>query len=98
MTVKYTVDAAQDLNEIALFIAQNNPDRALSFVEEIRLQCRKLADLSIKIQFVPEYGENIRRFPFGNYNIFYTIDDEQVIVVRVLGASLKPDIIDVTDL
>ena len=35
MTVLYTVDAEQDLTGIALYIAEDNPDRALSFVEEI---------------------------------------------------------------
>ncbi len=98
MTVLYTVDAEQDLTGIALYIAEDNPDRALSFVEEIRLQCRKLSDLSIKVQLVPEYGHGIRRFPFGNYNIFYTNREEQVIIVRVLAAKLEPEMIDVSDL
>jgi plasmid stabilization system protein ParE len=35
MNVKWTVEALNDLEEIELFIAKDNIDRALSFVNEL---------------------------------------------------------------
>ena len=35
MNVKWTVEALNDLDEIELFIAKDNIDRALSFVNEL---------------------------------------------------------------
>lgn len=44
MMVEFSTEAESDLEQIADFIAQDNPRRVLSFVEELRSKCFALAD------------------------------------------------------
>ena len=48
--------AELDLEEIADFIALDNPRRALSFVRELRERCQKIAWFPEAIQLRPELG------------------------------------------
>ena len=38
----YTPQSKKDLSDIGLYIARDNPRRAMSFVRELREQCRKI--------------------------------------------------------
>ena len=40
----YTPQSKKDLNDIGLYIARDNPRRAMSFVRELREQCRKITE------------------------------------------------------
>ena len=42
MGVLFTPLAETDLEDIGDYIAQDNPARALSFIQEIRAQCQKI--------------------------------------------------------
>jgi toxin ParE1/3/4 len=86
--VALSAEAESDLEAIADFIAKDNPARALSFVQELRARCRRLADMPMGYPLVPRYGkQGIRRRVHGNYQIFYRADDEQVYVVRILHGA-----------
>lgn len=88
MIVALSAEAESDLEDIADFIARDNPARALSFVQELRASCRNLADMPMGYPLVPRYEKRgIRRRVHGNYQIFYRVDDEQVYVVRALHGA-----------
>lgn len=76
-----------DLEEIADYIARDNPARAVSFIREIRAQCLKMTDYPEAAPLRPELGEGIRLVPFGRYLIFYTIHASSVRVERILHSA-----------
>jgi toxin ParE1/3/4 len=98
MIVVITADAETDLERIGDAIAQHNPARALTFVQELRLKCDTLALAPRRFALVPRYEHTgIRRVVHGNYLIFYRVRDEVVEVTHILhgamnfGAILFPD-------
>ena len=84
MRCVFTRAAEQDLEGIADFIATDNPRRAFSFVADIKERCAKIAERPNAAALARAFGENIRKVPFGNYIIFYTVEDESVVVLRIL--------------
>ncbi|MBL8415813.1 MAG: type II toxin-antitoxin system RelE/ParE family toxin [Propionivibrio sp.] len=79
MKVEFSPVAKDDLLEIALYIAQDNPVRALSFVEELETQCLLLGQAAGIGAPRPELGEGVRMLPHGRYLIFYR---EHVSMIR----------------
>lgn len=87
--------AELDLEEIGDYIARDNPQRAVSFIREIREQCVKIAAMPLAAPLRHELGEGFRMASFGRYLIFYTVDAESVRVERVLhGARNIPALFD----
>lgn len=77
-----------DLEEIGDYIAQDNPARALTFIQEIRAQCQKIGKSPLAYRARPELGDGIRSCPFGNYVILYQPDAPDVLVIRVLHGAM----------
>ncbi|MBF0268159.1 MAG: type II toxin-antitoxin system RelE/ParE family toxin [Alphaproteobacteria bacterium] len=76
--------AIRDLGEIAEFIAQDNPVRAFTFIEEIKDACRTWAENPLSGRARPEIAQGLRSFPHGNYVIFYRPLPDGIAVLRVL--------------
>jgi len=57
--------AEQDLEEIGDYIARDNPNRAVSFIREVRDRCAKITDNPRTAPLRPELGAGIRMFPSG---------------------------------
>ncbi len=89
MRVVITAEARADLDRIGVYIAQDNPSRARTFVRELTAKARALGDLPEGFERVARYGDlNIRRRPYGNCLIFYRVDPDAVVIIHVLqGAS-----------
>jgi len=84
--------AASDLEEIGDYIAKHNPNRALTFVHEIRVRCQKIVSFPEAAQAHPEYGEGVRMIPHDRYLIFYSVQPEHVRIERILsGFRNLPD-------
>ena len=85
--------ARADLIEIGDFIAQDNPERALSFLAEIEA---KMQDASERPESFPARGDvcaGLRSARHGRYLIFFLNAGEEVQIVRVLhGARDLPRI------
>lgn len=77
-----------DLEPIVHYVANDNPRRSLSFVQELRGKCEALAYNPLAFPLVLRYEGYGRRRVHGNYLIFYRVDAKQVVIVHVLhGAS-----------
>lgn len=63
-----------DLEAIADYIAADNPRRAVSFIQEIRLQFHKIAKDPLLYRLRPEIGEEARLVAFGNRASWLRID------------------------
>jgi toxin ParE1/3/4 len=87
--------AAHDLEEIGDYIAQDNPQRALSYVQELRERCQKATDLPGAPLIVDQIGGfPVRKIIFGRYRIYYTwLQEQNVIVILHIrhGARTNPD-------
>jgi plasmid stabilization system protein ParE len=80
--------AKASLREIAFFIARDNKMRAISFARELRAKDMEIGTMPRAFPLVPRFEQHgIRRRPFGNYLIFYRIEDDRIAIVDILHAA-----------
>ena len=79
--------ALADLEEIGDFIALDSPPRALSFVQELRAQCRKILDNPLAFPARENVAPGLRILPHGQYLIFYRPMGSIVRVERILHGA-----------
>lgn len=92
MRVALSSHAVADLRRIGEFIAQDNPSRAISFVEELRDAARRLAELPHGFPLVPRYERHgIRRRSWKGYGILYSVLPDRIFVHRILGPGQDHD-------
>jgi toxin ParE1/3/4 len=87
MRAHFTPQAETDLEEIGDHIALDNPRRAVSFIQEIRQHCEKIADGPHGYVPRPDLGEAIRICAHGNYLIVFEPFDDGALVLRVLHSA-----------
>ena len=87
---KYVISplAAQDLEAIGDYIAQDNPHRAITFILELRTQCNRIAASPKAYRSRLDMGENIRSSAYGNYVIFFQDAPDGLCIVRVLHGAM----------
>lgn len=73
--------------EIALYIAQDNPTRALTLVDELEDRCAALGHAPGIGTARPELGEGICMLPHGRYLIFYRQAQRAVRVERIIHSA-----------
>jgi toxin ParE1/3/4 len=67
--------ARDDLHDIVIFIAHDNPNRAMSFGYELISEIDRLKDFPESGRIVPEYrNDNIREIVFRPYRIVYRLN------------------------
>ena len=87
MRLTFTLPAEQDLEAISDYIGTDNPRKAISFVQELRAQCRRIAQNPLGYQPRPEIAANLRSCAYGRYVIFFEITSEDITIVRVLHGA-----------
>ena len=89
-----TARAEEDLIEIWMYIAADNPAAADRLLDRIEAKCQMLADNPGLGQARPDIAPELRYFPVGRYLILYREIRQGIEVVRVVhGARHLPDII-----
>lgn len=79
--------ARSDLKAIALFIAEDNPDRAVTFVEELRLVAAEAARRPASFPARPDLAVGLRAARHGRYLLFFEESADEVRIVRVLHGA-----------
>lgn len=87
MRVTFADAAHGDLMDIALYIAQDSPARALTFVDELEAHCNTLGRTPHIGVPRPELGQNVRVLAHGRYLAFYRVEGEQVRILRILHSA-----------
>jgi addiction module RelE/StbE family toxin len=88
MRVVITATAKADLIAIGDFIKSNNPERAITFVEELLDRCYSLVNMPRRYPLVPRYEKfGIRRTAYQDYLIFYRIHEELIEIIHVLQGA-----------
>jgi len=85
--VTFSPAAKDDLIEIALFIAEDNPTRALTFVDELEDKCQALGASPGIGTLRPELGDGVAMMPHGRYLIFYREADKVVRIERIMHSA-----------
>jgi toxin ParE1/3/4 len=95
VTAVIIADAAErDLEEIADFIARDNPRRAITFIAELRDRCHKIAAFPDAAPLRPDLGERIRAVAYRGYLLIYWTRPKLVFVLRIVhGARDLPDLL-----
>ena len=88
MIVVLSQEAEADLEQIGDYIALDRPSRAVTFVQELRSSCEKLAHMPMAFPLVPRYEHaGIRRLVHGNYLILYRIVSETIDIIHILHGA-----------
>ena len=96
MLLSITPLAAQDLEEIGDFIAQDNPLRSVEFLTELQSHCETICRNPEGYRLRQEFSKTMRSCSHGNYVIFYESGERVVTIVRILhGGRDLPKIFDV---
>ena len=88
MIVRISDVAERDLENIADYIAEDNPARARAFVQELRTAALILGDFPSRYPLLVNYEHRgVRRRPHEKYLIFYTIETDHVAIVHILNGA-----------
>lgn len=88
--VEITASAEHDVRAIRDFIARDKPGAAGKWVRSIDRRIRSLKSMPQRYEVIPEaqeLGVEYRHIISGNYRTIYRIEDDRVIVLRVIHAS-----------
>jgi len=90
MRVRYTETALRELEEILAYIAQRNTGAATSVRARIEDLIGRLSDFPYMAQETERMG--VRRLTIGNYPyiIFYTVEQDEVVILRIRHAARRP--------
>ncbi|MFN3818351.1 type II toxin-antitoxin system RelE/ParE family toxin [Blastomonas sp.] len=92
MIIQFTAEAERDLDDIAHYIAADNPARAVSFLAELRARCHSLAAFPKRFPLVSRYARHgIRQCVHGNYRIFYRIEKQTITVIHILHGAMDDE-------
>ncbi|WP_323165985.1 type II toxin-antitoxin system RelE/ParE family toxin [Pseudomonas bubulae] len=96
MKLEFSRYVEEDLDNIADFIAQDNPVRAVTFIQDIRQKCLSIQHTPYHYQLRPDIGDEARLAVVGNYSIlFRVVSDQRVRIERVVyGARYLPQMLD----
>jgi len=88
MILVITGEAQADLASIGDYIASHNPDRAISFIQELREACGSILSAPHGYPLVPNFAQyGIRRKVHGSSLIFYRTTDAAVEIIHILHGA-----------
>ena len=83
MRLEFSRFVEGDLDDIASHIAQDNPRRAVTFVQEIRAKLLDIERNPLIYRLRPDIGDAARLATLGNHAILFRVLGESVRIERV---------------
>lgn len=77
-------EAEDDLLEIWLYIAEDQPINADRYLDKLQEKAQRLAEFPDLGRDRPELAKGLKSFPVDRYNLYYTLTETKLILVRVL--------------
>jgi toxin ParE1/3/4 len=81
----FTDNAIRDLESICDSIAIDNPDAASNLFDDIREQCLRVAKFPYSGKNYAQIKPNLRGFIVKSYIVFYSIEGENILIIRVIS-------------
>jgi toxin ParE1/3/4 len=98
MRLKLSRFVEGDLEAIADFIAEDNPERAVSFIRQIRHQILEIGKQPLLYQLRVEIGEGARLAIVGHYVVLFRVIARTVRIERVVyGGRELPQLFDILE-
>jgi len=97
MIVVWSSEALRMLDEIERFITQDNPQRAVEFIDRLIEKGDSIASFPEMGRVVPEFSRSdIREILVGNYRIVYRTTPSQIVILTVFEGhrSMRTEEID----
>ena len=88
MKLHYSARAERDLEAIGDWIAIDSPSRAVSFVEELRAKCRKVAEFPTIYPRVPGMPD-VYRTVFRKYLIYFRVTGSGVTIAAITQGARR---------
>lgn len=85
--VNFSPASREDLRAIALYIADDNPNRAESFVAELEAHTARIAERPLSFPAKDEISKGLRGAIYGRYIILFRDLADEVRIVRVLHGA-----------
>ena len=85
--IKISKLARSDLLKINTHIAEHNPKRANSFIDELLHRINQLTDAPMSGPARPEIEKHLRVIVFHDYLIFYRSSESGIQLVRIIHGS-----------
>jgi toxin ParE1/3/4 len=80
----FAPEARSDLIEIARYIAEDNPERAITFVDELEAKARQTAERPRSFPARDDVSPGLRAVRHGRYLLFFRELGDEVRIVRIL--------------
>lgn len=88
MKLVFTLAARSDLQAIGDWIAQDNPARAVSFIDELEKHCQKLTTMpQVHPTLLGHENSDIRKSVHGRYLIFYRAASDALEILHILHSA-----------
>ena len=79
--------AANDIDDIAAYIQQDNPSRAQSFTEEISNKIAVIAERPLSFPNRDDLSLGLRAALIGKYIILFSMNENEVEIIRVVHGT-----------
>lgn len=91
MRIVWSPLALERVEDIAQYIAEDKPDAAIEWVDDLFAIVERLADFPESGRMVPEVGSRrIREVIFGTYRVIYGVKDQiDILTVRRSSQLLR---------
>ncbi len=92
MRLRYTREALRDLDEISSYIAEQNRTAATAFLNAIAAVAQRLVQFPLSAAETEITGVRAAQVPRFPYIIFYTVEDNDGVVIHYVrhAARLRP--------
>ena len=84
MTYRLTPAARADIEAIAAYVAEHDPQAAVRLIERLMRRWRLLSTAPMAGAARPDIAEGIRLIVTGPYLSFYRIEQTGIVIVRIL--------------
>lgn len=84
MRLEFSCFVEGDLDDIADYIAQDNPQRAVTFIRELRVKFHEIRNNPLLYQLRQDIGAEAHLATFGNYAILFRVMEDVVRIERVV--------------
>ncbi len=91
MSFRLRPKAEEDIAEIALYIAADNPRAAQTWIDSIQSLCRRIGEMPGIGAPRPEFAEGLRIAPLGKYLVLYIEAAGHADILRVIHGARDPD-------